>query len=374
MPPSKNEFVKTIEKADDIIIFPSWQSSPDSITGAFALYFFLKKMQKNAVIFWNKKIPEKLSFLAKPKKIINDLSGSRDFVIIFNTEKNKIMKVETEEERKEYRIKVTPEKGSISPKDFSFVPAEFKYDLAITVGAPSLESFKKIYFENTDLFFEVPKVNIDYHSGNDNYGQVNLTDMTASSCCEIIAEIMLEKFESAINKKIAQSLLAGIVSATESFQKPTTTPQSMVMAAKLMKYEANQAEIIRYLYKTKSLSFLKLWGRVMARLNTDENRKVVWSLISNEDFVQSRATAKDIPFILEEIQKNFSEAQVFAIFYTKENGQTEAKINFQNEKIAAEICQAYNLEPSSEIEMSFKNVNLLEAEKDFLKKLKVSGK
>ena len=41
--------------------------------------------------------------------------------------------------------------------------------------------------------------------------------------------------------------------------------------------------------KTQSFSFMKLWGRVMARLNWDENLKLAWSLVSIEDFVQSRS-------------------------------------------------------------------------------------
>lgn len=369
---NQTDFTKTIQKANKIIIFPSSQFSPDSIAGSFAMYFFLKKIQKDVSIYLDKDVPEKLSFLQSPKNIIQDLSGSRDFIIIFNTKKNKIMGVETEEGEEEYKIKVTPQKGSIHPKDFSFIPAEFKYDLIINIGVPTLESLGQTYFENTDLFFEVPKINIDSHADNDNYGQINFSDMTASSACEIIAEILLENFESSLDKKIAQNLLTGIISSTESFQKSNTTPASMMLAAKLMKYQADQSEIIRYLYKTKSLPFLKLWGRVMARLNNNKEKNVVWSLISAEDFVQSRASEKDLPFILEEIQKNFSSGQIFAIFYSGSDGKIKAKINFQNEKSANEICKAYNLESRKNIKIEYEKNNLLEAEKDFLEKLKIS--
>jgi len=370
MPNIENDFKKLIEKAKKIILFVPEENHPDHIACAFALYHLLKKMGKSPAFFQNHPLSEKLSFLEKPEKIISDLSGSRDFVIIFNTEKNKIIDTKTEQEENQYKIIITPEKGSIHPKDFSFIPANFKYDLIITIGAESLEKLGKIYYENTDLFFEVPKINIDNHNSNDNYGQVNLVDSIASSPAEIIAKIALENYENLLDKDIAQALLAGIVSATESFQQPTTTPIAMIISARLMKFKADQPTIIRYLYKTKSLSFLKLWGRVMARLNWDKKDSFIWSLISEEDFVQSHSDKNDIPFILEEIQKNFSDGQVYAIIYAGENSNVSALLRFEDEKVAEAFTEKYELPTSKNVSINFENKNLLDVEKEIMKNIK----
>lgn len=370
MPNAKDDFKRLTEKAQKILIFTPVKSTPDHIASAFAIFHLLKKLGKKPAVFQSTALPEKLSFLEKPEKIISDLTGSRDFVIIFNTEKNKITGVKTKEEENCYKITITPEKGSISPKDFSFIPAEFKYDLIIIVGAESLEKLGEVYYENTDLFFEIPKININNSNANENYGQVNLIDITASSAAEIVAEIALEEYENIMDENIAQCLLTGIISATESFQKPTTTPAAMIISARLMKFQADQPTIIRYLYRTKSLSFLKLWGRVMARLSWDKQSALAWSLISQEDFIQSHSNEEDVPFILEEIGKNFSEGRIYAILYAEENSGVIAKLKFEDDKTANTVAKKYSLEPARNLSIRFENKNLLEAEKELLENIR----
>lgn len=366
---SAKEFIKIIEKSNNILVVLPSDASCDAFSSAFGLCHLLDNLKKEVSLLCNQNIPQKLLFLEKPERIEKELSGARDFIINFNTKHNKIINVKTREGDQDFIIQITPEKGSINPKDFSFIPANFKYDLVVIIGAPSLEKLGDIYFKNTDLFFEVPKVNIDNQSSNENYGQVNLVDSTASSNAEILAEIILEKYEKNLNKEISQSFLTGIVAATNSFQKPNTTPQTMIVAAQLMKYKAEQATVIRYLYKTKSLSFLKLWGRTMTRLNWNKENKLVWSLLSTEDFVQSRSNEEDIPFVMEEIRKNFYQGQIYAIFYNNTQAKTFARVHFDNEKKAQNLAEAFSLPPSQDLVIDFEKKNLVEAEKIFLEKL-----
>lgn len=370
MSAAPNDFLNLISKSKQILIVIPPSPTDDVVCAAFGLSNLLEKQQKTVTLLNTETLPERLSFLTQRATVVNNLSGARDFIIIFSTKHNKILNVATEQKEEEYQIRVTPEHGSIDPRDFSFVPAEFKYDLVVVLGAASLDHLEKIYTDNTDLFFEVPKVNIDNQAANENFGQVNLVNMAFSSVSEIITEFSLEHFEKMIDKETAEAFLAGIIAATESFQKPNTTPSSMIMAARLMKYKADQPNIIRNLYKTKSLPFLKLWGRVMARLNWNDTHRAAWSLISIEDFVQSRTSEKDVPAALEQVQENFAKGQLFAIFYNESSSATTAQIRFSNENIARDIANLFNVSfhPRT-LKLTFDNKNLLEAEKAFLEKL-----
>lgn len=370
MSSESTDFLSLLKKSKEILIIIPPAPTDDAICSAFGLSRLISKQQKNAYLHFREPLPSRLSFLKPPDRIIDSLSGSRDFVIIFRTTYNKILKVKTEEKPDEYHIRVTPSNGSIDPRDFSIAPAQFKYDLAIILNTASLESLGKLYQENTDLFFEVPKVNIDHQSSNENYGQVNLVDMTAPSVAEIITQFALENHEQLVDQDIAQSLLAGIIAATDSFQKPNITPNTMILAARLMKYKADQPTIIRHLYKTKSLSFLKLWGRVMARLNWNEKYHCVWSLLSVEDFVQSRSSDKDVPFVLEQVQENFSDGHISAILYSESANRTVAQIRFASETIARQVADIFG-QPAYNKTMivPFESKNLLEAEKEFIDKL-----
>ena len=183
------------------------------------------------------------------------------------------------------------------------------------IDCPDLEKLGKLYNSNTDLFFEVPVINIDHRSDNDNFGQINLVDVTTSSCSEVLGRNLEEIDKPSIDKNIATCLLTGIIGATDSFQKKNTTPRALLFAASLMELGADQQEIVRWLYKTHPLHILKLWGRAMAQLNWDSVSKLAWSKITLEDFVQSRAKAEDLFLILEKFQENYSDGQVFMAIY-----------------------------------------------------------
>ncbi len=370
MSASSNEAIPLINKSEEILLIIPPNPTDDILSSAFALHNYFKKHNKKSHFFHKENIPNRLSFLEKPEKILDTLNGSREFVLMFKTKYNKILNVHSENMGEHFEVRITPEKGSIDPRDFSFMPSDFKYDLIITFGTPSLESLGDIYHENTDLFFEVPKINIDNKSSNENYGQANVIDVTASSIAEICTGLILEHDETKFDKEIAQALLTGIISATESFQMATTTPRAMIAAARLMKYKANQSTVIRYLYKTKSFSFLKLWGRVMAHLEWDEETKMAWALLDAKDFKESGAKYEDIPYILEEIQKNFFEGQVFGIFYYEKTGETAAQLYFADILKAKQIAKEYGVTANENaVKINFKTKELDSAEKDFMLKI-----
>lgn len=370
MPTAENDLFQLVEKSKKILIVIPPSPTDDALCSAIALNHLIEKKQKDVACLFIEQLPERLRYLDLPANLITGLRGARDFILIFNTQHNKIISQRAEQIDDQYVIRLTPEKGSIDPRDFSIIPASYSYDLVIILGTASLDMLGAIYQENPDLFYETPKINIDNQSSNENYGQINLVNMTATSVAEIITELVFKQWEKALDQKIAEALLSGIIAATESFQRPTTTPNAMILAAKLMKYQADQPKIIRHLYKTKSLAFLKLWGRVMARLQFEEKRCLVWSFISTEDLVQSRASLQDIPYVLEKIQESFLEGQLFAIFYNKDLNNTLADVRFSNQKIALQACQLLDVAFNPrKTEIVFEAKNLIEAEKEFLQKL-----
>ena len=367
---------KAIAKSKDILILLPQNPSGDAIGAGWAFYLFLKDIKKEATIAVNDPFNniDKFSFLPKPSKITGTISGARDFILSFNTEHNKIIDVKTERKENEIRIHITPEHGAIDPRDFSFIPAKFKYDLVIALDSPDKETLGKIYEENPDIFYEVPVINMDHHNSNDNFGQINLVDITASSTSEIIFSTLQKISPNSLSENISTCLLAGIISSTESFQNRNTTPKSLQISASLMDKGADQQEIIRHLYKTQPLRLLKLWGRVMAHLKWDENLKLAWSLVSIEDFVQSRSKPEDIPLILKKIQDNYSSGKIFLVLYNDTPQSVKGIIKYSQPdeelKITSELEKT---KKTGDIyEFNLVSTNIQEAEKEFLQKIKIS--
>ena len=311
------QFQELLKKTTSPLILIPQFPSRDTLASAFALHWFLEKMRKHPILAGENiaKDKEGLAFLNPPENLLSSITGAREFVLSFNTERNPITNVRTETVDQELRIYLTPEKGAIDPRDFSFIPAKFKFDLALVIGSSDKEHLGKIYEDNPDIFYEIPIINIDNDSDNELFGQINLVDMTASSTSEILAEALDKTDPLLLDNRIAESLLTGIVSATESFQKKNTTPKALQIASRLMDTGADHEKIVRSLYKTQPLHLLKLWGRVMAQVKWDEDLKLIWAAVSLQDLIQSRATSDDLPQVLEKIRNNYSSAALYLILY-----------------------------------------------------------
>lgn len=367
----QEQFKKFLESSKDILILIPENPSADAVGSAWALYFFLQNKKLVPTIAFSNNLSQKYSFLPKPERILSEISGARDFVLSFDISRNKITGLRSEEKDGKFVIYLTPEKGTIDPRDFSFILAKFKYDLIIALDSPDLEKLGKIYTENTDLFFEVPIVNIDHRSDNDNFGQINLVDVTASSCSEILSGAFESIDPLSIDKLVATCLLSGIIGATDSFQKKNTTPRSFSTAAILMDKGADQQEIVRWLYKTHPLHILKLWGRAMAKLNWDPDSKLVWSEISLEDFIQSRANPADLTLILEKLQESYSDGKIFMAIHNDTPASSTACIKTADIEIAKKIYLAFGGEIRRGIlEIKFEKSNLTGVGKSVAEKIK----
>lgn len=368
-----DQLKETLISAKKILILLPQNPNNDAIGSCLAFYLFLKNKNIEADIAVSDPLNNiaKLNFLPKPDNLYNNVLSARDFILSFNTKYNRITSVKTKELPEETRIYITPENGTIDPRDFSFIPAEFKYDLLVCLGSPDKESFGKIFEDNPDIFYEVPIINIDNHSTNDNFGQINLVDIKASSVAEILFDLLSEFDRSLIKDDIAKCLLTGIISATKSFQNSKTTPHALKISSELMTLGANQQEIIRHLFKTQPFSILKLWGRIMSKLKWNEELGLVWSIVSIEDFVQSRTEPTDISFILEKIQNNYEAGKIFLILYAASGEKVKGVLKFSDPERLSSLTQ---FDKSSivgdifEFELNYNDIS--EAENYCLEKLK----
>lgn len=367
----QEQFKQFLEKSKDVLILIPENPSGDAVGGAWALYFFLQKIGVDSSVAFSNHLSSKYNFLPRPGKILTEISGARDFVLSFDTTYNKIQDIRTEKTDDKFNIYLTPEQGTLNPKDFSFILAKFKYDLIITIDSPDLEKLGKIYEKNPDLFFEVPIVNIDHRSDNDSFGQINLIDVTASSCSEILHQSLSYINHALIDAEISSCLLTGIISATESFQNKNTTPRALQTAAVLMDAGADQQNIIRWLYKTQPLHILKLWGRAMTNLAWDPQAKIAWTTISVEDFVQSRASQNDVLPILEKLQENYSEGQIFIALYNDTPVSSIAVIKTASAELLKKINSIAGGEMSRDyLKINIQTPNISEAGELLLQKIK----
>lgn len=320
---TQKQIADLIKRSEHILILPSSPPDGDSIGGAVAFYLVLKKMGKDVTVICNDQVPDVLQFLPNIKVIGNKVVTTSDFIVTIDLRNASVDKVSHEIENNKLNIIISPKEGRFSENDVSFNKGESNYDLIITIDCAELKQLRDFYENNIELFHQVPIINIDHHISNTHFGKINHVDIMASATTELLLslfeEMARDEKQELIDEDVATLLLTGIITDTGSFQNANTTPKAFDRAAQLVAYGARQQEIIQHVYKTKRLSQLKLWGRVLSKIQTDEKYKIVWSLVSQQDFKDTGSTEDETGDIIDELMTNAPEAEV--VILMKEKGE-----------------------------------------------------
>ena len=320
---TQKHIIDLIKRSQRILILPSSPPDGDSLGSAIALYMCLKKLGKELTIICNEPIPEVFDFLPNIKMVGSKISSTNDFVITLDIKRTKIQEIQTVKENDQVHIIITPKDGHLSENDITFNKGSVAYDLIITVDCAELSQLRGVYDSHIELFNQIPVVNIDHHVSNTHFGKINYVDIMASSTTELILplleELTKEEGIDLIDEDIATLLLTGIITDTGSFQNANTTPRAFEKASELIAYGARQQEIIQFIYKTKQLSQLKLWGRVLSKIQTDDKHRIVWSVVSQQDFRDTGSNEDETGDIIDELMTNAPGAELIILIKEKKD-------------------------------------------------------
>lgn len=320
----EKQILGLVENAKSILIMPSSPPDGDSLGCAVAMYLALRQLEKNVTVVCADPVPDVFQFLPMISTITNEFTPTPDFIITLDTENGELGAIQSKVEESKINIILTAKKGRFSAENVSFSHGESRYDLIITVDTAALQQLGRFYEDNVQLFTEIPVVNIDHHATNDQFGRINHVDVMSSSTAELVLGL-LESFEQhygkeLINEDIATLLLAGVITDTGSFQNSNTNPKSFSNSAKLIKRGAHQQEIIQHVYKTKHLSTLRLWGRILSNIHIEKPYKFLWSIITRKDLADTGSRADETGSIVDELMSNAPDTDIVLLLKEREDG------------------------------------------------------
>lgn len=166
-------------------------------------------------------------------------------------------------------------------------PAEdADYDLLVVSDCGSLDRVGAVGQRHAELFSRLPRVVIDHHASNGSVGEADWIDPNAAATCEMVALVagrLGVGFDGERGRDLATALLAGIVMDTATFAHPNATPRTLAVAAALVHAGAPLSDISRRLYRSKPEAQLRLFGRVLDRLESADGGRVVWSTLLDAD-------------------------------------------------------------------------------------------
>ncbi len=144
-------------------------------------------------------------------------------------------------------------------------PDKFKNSLLIVLDVPNLQRVDGI---DNLKYKEILK--IDHHPAEDIKGNVDWTDETSCSTCQMVADLILHS-PLKLDTIIAGNLYLGIVSDSDRFLLPYTTSKTFKIVEELInKSKINFPTLYNYLYD-RSLNEVRFQGYLASNMEVTEN-------------------------------------------------------------------------------------------------------
>lgn len=156
-----------------------------------------------------------------------------------------------------------------------------QYDLIFSFDSadPKLSGFDK---SHPEIFSRRDRhINIDHHMSNLMYAGINLVVTDCASTTQVLF-YLFSHFKAIFTRDIATCLLTGLYTDTGSYMHQNTTSDTLRVGAELMSYGADLSSISKYVFHTKPVNQLRLWGRVLGRAKLTDDQVVV-SAITQAD-------------------------------------------------------------------------------------------
>jgi bifunctional oligoribonuclease and PAP phosphatase NrnA len=194
------------------------------------------------------------------------------------------------------------------------------YDLLVVSDCGSLDRIGAVRGRHPELFERLPRIVIDHHASNDAAGEADWIEPGSAATCEMVT-LLAARLGAPLTEgdgAMAADLMAGIVMDTATFAHPNATPRTLAVSAALIEAGAPLSDISRRLYRSKPDAQLKLFGRVLDRLETAAGGLIIHTTLLEADLAATGAIAPHSEGIIDLLAQS-EEAEIAIVF--KEAGE-----------------------------------------------------
>ena len=270
---------RVIQKNKNFLITSHINLDGDGIGSELALYFILKKLNKKVTILNQDRIPK-----------IYDFLPDSDKVQYWNNNR-------------------------INPKSI---------DVGIALDCSSIKRIGRTY----EIFKDIKTIiNIDHHKSNENFGNLNYLDCSASSVGEIIYELITFLNIDLLDEKISTCLFTAIITDTGSFRYSNVSSKTFGVASHLTRYRIKSHLIANNIYNRSTYPGLKLLGESLLTLEMDDSNYVSWLTITRKMLNDTNANDEDIEGIIN-IATTLNNVEISILF--RETKDNKIKVSFRS--------------------------------------------
>lgn len=200
------------------------------------------------------------------------------------------------------------------------------YDLLVVCDCGTLDRLGGVRTRHEALFERLPRVLVDHHASNADGGVTDWVDPDAAATCELVV-LLAARLDVPLDSAggmLASALMAGIVMDTSTFAHPNSTARTLAVAAALVEAGAPLSEISRRLYRSKPDAQLRLFGRVLDRLQVTAGGRIIHSSLAEADHAATGALSVHSEGLIDLLAQ--SETAEVAILF-KEAGPASTRIS-----------------------------------------------
>jgi len=335
-----------LEQSQTIALAPGEDLKGDTFAASLALLSILKKIGKKPMIL-TQEIPDRLRFLQEERF----LSG-QEAVLAVDIKNKNLTQLRYEKTEDKLKIYLGLENCSLRESDIAIWTAQpinlltslpAVPDALVTLGVLRLELLEKM-LPDSNLLVGTPILNIDNSLENKSFGSLNIVDPTNPSISEIVGDFIFSEYEELIDKHIATILLAGLLLGCQNFRHPNTGPKTFRLAASLLEKGADHQLVVKYLYKTRSATQLRLLGKALENIMAIEEKNLTFTSLTKADFKTTKTSSKDLAFVFEELKTNFWKTDSLLLLWESHGSAPLVKGIFcsKNRQLLEKLLQNFN--------------------------------
>jgi nanoRNase/pAp phosphatase (c-di-AMP/oligoRNAs hydrolase) len=309
-----------IELAKNILIVLPYLNDADSIASAAMLARLLVRQDKRITIGSSIELSNKYKNILElaafsHENIIHEIKPVSYIVSLSDVPEN--IDIAWDKKDSQLDLILTPEVGSIDFDKISYTKDGGIYDLVLVINAPSLADLGEIYTNYQKSFDNYKIISIGADIKSEGLDINSISGETSTS------EFLLKRYEDLggeMDATIYEISASGIVGQTLGLQKNVRARTYGIISELANKHEVNIAAITKKYFGNISKGEIVLKEKVLKNLKFDDQRKVVYSIISNIDATQSGLKISTLD-LYELIPTNIDSNYDYA-FIAYENGIT----------------------------------------------------
>jgi phosphoesterase RecJ-like protein len=174
-------------------------------------------------------------------------------------------------------------------------------------------------------------INIDHHTSNTRYGDLNWIAAREPSTGELIFRL-LKVANWPITPAISDCLFTAVSTDTGSFQYPSTRPATYHVAGELVKRGANLAKICDEVYQSYPLARVRLLRHVYNKFRLTHNNQIAYFWLKKTDYTRTGSDPSDSEGLIDHIRA-IEPVVVACMFEEVEPGLTRISLRSKSPKV-----------------------------------------